>query len=68
MSLTREQIGTLELTDDTRAALLRDCDEREREQNELARLRADKREDNVKTYLAQLSEAGLKDAPGDNLR
>lgn len=64
MSLTREQIGQLDLDDTARTALLADCDQREIDAAELRNLRADKKKENIKTYLADLGEKGFKDAPG----
>lgn len=65
MSLTREQIGAMDLSDEARTLLLQDCDEREREKTELSERRKKDKENEVKTYLTELSEKrGLKEAPG----
>lgn len=64
MSLTREQIGALNLSDQEKNVLLHDLDERETERRELAELRAGRRKGEVTTYITELSDKGLKGLPG----
>lgn len=63
--LTREQIGSMELSDDTRAVLLADVDQREKDDAELLQRRSKDRENEVKTYLEDLSKnKGFEGHPG----
>lgn len=64
MSLTREQIGTMDLSDENRTILLRDLEQRERDQAELNTRREKDKESEVKTYLSDLSKKGFEGAPG----
>lgn len=61
---TRDQINSMELSNETRAIFLRDLDERERDSAELTRLRKSGKEGEIKTYLTALSDKGFQDSPG----
>jgi hypothetical protein len=63
MSLTREQIGQLDLSDQDRNVLLQDLEERERDRAELNKLRIDRKKVEVSTYLGEIKEP-FKSQPG----